>query len=352
MIITKDIRNNKGITMVSLIITIVVMFIISSITIHTSLDRFEINKYNKMVNDIKLLSDKVRDYHLKYNGLPVMRDSDNNKIKYTYTSLEFDKNINDNSNYYILDLGAMEGITLNYGEEGYKAPNTSKDVYIINENSHQIYYVKGIELKGIVYYTSTTDETSIEDEIPPSKPKINVISGEKDTDGAYFTDIKLEFVPGIDKISDIEKTTYSVNGGTEEDITTLTNNQYIITTDGTYEITLKSYDAEGNYSELAQTIIKKTINISLDKTEITAELETDSMQTMTLTATTTNLEGDLTWKSSDVTVASISGDDNLTKTITLRKPGTATITVNYGSVSVTCNITVTDVATNTSTIES
>ena len=76
------------------------------------------------------------------------------------------------------------------------------------------------------------------------------------------------------------------------------------------------------------------------------------MQTMTLTATTTNLEGDLTWKSSDVTVASISGDDNLTKTITLRKPGTATITVNYGSVSVTCNITVTDVATNTSTIES
>ena len=49
-------KTNRGITLTTLIITIVVMIIIAGTTVYTSLDRFEINKLNKMYNDIKLLS--------------------------------------------------------------------------------------------------------------------------------------------------------------------------------------------------------------------------------------------------------------------------------------------------------
>ena len=118
---TKELRNNKGITMVSLIITIVVMLIVASTTVFVSLDRFESNKLDKMYNDIQLLADKVRNYYLKYNGLPIARDTANSPIVYDYTTFEFTKNVNDNENYYILDLEAMEGISLNYGEDGFKA---------------------------------------------------------------------------------------------------------------------------------------------------------------------------------------------------------------------------------------
>lgn len=247
---TNDIKNNKGITMVSLIITIAVLLIISSITVYTSLDRFEINNYNKMKNDIELLSDKVSNYYLKYNGLPVLRDSENNLIKYTYTTLEFDENVNDNENYYILDLGAMEGISLNYGKEGFENPNTSKDVYIINENSHRIYYVQGIELNDTIYYTNTINETAaVTDEIPPSKPEIKMIFGRQNNEGIYNTKVVLEFVPGRDNISGIEKTTYSLNNGEEIDITTLESNIFETMEDGSYEISLKSYDNSGNVSE-------------------------------------------------------------------------------------------------------
>ena len=47
MRVTKELKNNKGITLVSLIITIVVMVIISSVTLYTSMERFETNNFEK-----------------------------------------------------------------------------------------------------------------------------------------------------------------------------------------------------------------------------------------------------------------------------------------------------------------
>jgi len=93
MIRTKEIKkrklkSNKGIAMVSLIITIVLMLIISSTTVYVSYERFEINKLKKMYNDMEILSDKVENYYLKYDGLPIVRDENNAPIEYTYTSLD------------------------------------------------------------------------------------------------------------------------------------------------------------------------------------------------------------------------------------------------------------------------
>lgn len=252
------IKREKGITLISLIITIALMLIISSVTIYTSLDRFEINKYNKMVNDIELLSDKVSNYYLKYNGLPVLRDNDNNSIKYTYTQVDFSNADKDNENYYILDLTAMEAISLNYGKEGFENPNTSDDVYIINEASHQIYYVRGMELNDTIYHTVQNNET-IEDTIPPSKPQIKVISGNKNEEGIYISDVVLEFVPGNDNWSGVSKTEYSIDEGTTWiSIDELENNIYNISTDGTYNISLRSYDNNTNTSS----VIEEKIQVS------------------------------------------------------------------------------------------
>ena len=115
------IKRENGITLASLIIAIAIMLIITSTTIYISFDRFEVNNLNKLSNDIELLEDKVSNYYLKYGVLPVLR-VDNNAIKYNGT-LNFVPNSGDNENYYIIDLGAMEGISLNYGKEGYEKTN-------------------------------------------------------------------------------------------------------------------------------------------------------------------------------------------------------------------------------------
>lgn len=259
----EKLKNNKGITLVSLIITIVLMFIIAGTTIYTSTNRFKINSLKKMYNDIELLNDKISTYYVKYGGIPILKNSSGDYILYTFSNLDFDKSINDDSNYYIIDLEAIGNMTLNYGEEGYSNPNTSDDVYIVNNKTHTVYYVKGIEnANGKIYHSLETQSLENEDTVPPTKPQINVISGIQDetNEGTtqtrlyYTSDVTLEFIPGKDNWSGISKTTYSINNGAEIDVSKLQNNEYTLNTNGSYDVKVKSYDNNLNYAETILTI--------------------------------------------------------------------------------------------------
>lgn len=254
------IKKEKGITLVSLIITIVLMIIVSSSVIYVSFDRFEVNKLNKMINDIKLLNDNVSNYYLKYGVLPILRNTeDNTPIEYTYTELDFTKNSGDNETYYIIDLQAMEGISLNYGKQGFEEPNESEDVYIINELTHIIYYVKGMEMDGDIYHSINWNSSST-DNIPPSKPEINIVSGTKNDEGIYTTEVEVEIVPGRDGLSGVKGTLYSLDGGTTWNELGDSSNVYSITENGSYTIKAKSYDNASTPNYSSETTL--TIQIS------------------------------------------------------------------------------------------
>ena len=260
------IKKERGITLVSLVIIIGIMTIIASTVVSISLDRFEINNLRKMYNDIELLQDKVSNYYLKYEVLPVKRNN-NTPIQYNYSTLDFEKNSDDNEKYYILDLKAMDGISLNYGASGFEQPNTSDDVYIINELSHTIYYVKGVELKGTTYHTLMKNDLA-NDTIPPSSPQINIISGTQKTDEEgniyYATDVELEIIPGKDGASGVAGTKYSLDGGITWNNLDNDDNIYTLTEDDSYTIKAKSYDnaSTPNYSEEAilELVIKKEVS--------------------------------------------------------------------------------------------
>ena len=48
--------------------------------------------------------------------------------------------------YYAANAGNTDYVEKKLKEAGFKNPNTSDDLYIINEKTYTIYYVKGIEL--------------------------------------------------------------------------------------------------------------------------------------------------------------------------------------------------------------
>ncbi len=172
-------------------------------TVTISLDRFEVNKYRKMIADLELLRGQVSNYYLKYEALPLLRDSQtNNPIQYTYTQI-------DASTYYILDLSAMPGITLNYGMEGFNNPNTTDDVYVIEISNKEIYYVRGIELDGEIFHS--LPETELINNSRLTSPKIEVIEGEKletenNLQNVYDEQATIKFIPGIHKSATV--TTY------------------------------------------------------------------------------------------------------------------------------------------------
>ena len=178
----------------------------------------------------------------------------------------------DGGNYYIIDLEAIDGgISLNYGKEGFQNPNSSDDVYIVNEKSHTVYYAKGIALNNQMHYY-LNENGNITDNIPPSKPEIKVVSGTaaKDADGKiyYTTDVEIEIIPGKDNWSGIKGTQYSIDNGTTWNELDISNNIIEITKSGTYTILARSYDNVEKYAE-------STLTIEVSKFEIGSYVEYD-----------------------------------------------------------------------------
>ena len=140
----KKIKDKRGITLVALVITITIMGIILGIAISNIDIGADIRNYNNMCADIELLEAKVRDYYNNHRDIPKAGEA----ISGVKGILDEQANSKDNENYFQIDLSQIINVTLNYGG----GDVSNRDIYIINEQSHEIYYLKGTTLDGTIYY--------------------------------------------------------------------------------------------------------------------------------------------------------------------------------------------------------
>ena len=177
-------KNSKGVTLVTLIVTIIVLLIVSNVTIYSVKNNLGIEKLKNMQNDIENLSDKISAYYNQYGTLPII-DGEYTNINEIKDAELINKNV-DKGNFYIIDLSALENLTLTYGKDFKNIKNTSdkntlKDIYIINETSHNIFYVKGIKSDGEMYYTNYTA-----DQVDQEAVNIKYIDNIKIPDGYTY----------------------------------------------------------------------------------------------------------------------------------------------------------------------
>lgn len=195
-------EENKGITLVTLILAIVIMLVISSILIYNSSTATKTKALNIMYNDINDLAVKIEIYYSKYGEIPIINEL------YTNVNNIDSINQNDNENYYVIDLETLENVKLSYGKdyESYKQDKNQelKDIYVINEQSHNIYYIKGIQVDEITYYTIPGEYTKVD--VPTVSKKVQV--GKK-----YYASMELaiEGIPSNEEASiilleDLEET--------------------------------------------------------------------------------------------------------------------------------------------------
>lgn len=163
-----NLKSSRGITMIVLTIAIIILAIVTSMLAYYSYDAIDIKKLNNMYNDIELLSQKVSMYYYENERLPKL-------IQYLKAEeiLGEQKSNLDNDTYYVIDLSKLDNLELNFGKDfkevksnhstsGFKISEYT-DLYIINEQSHNIYYIKGITADGKTYYAKPkTDEEQIE----------------------------------------------------------------------------------------------------------------------------------------------------------------------------------------------
>lgn len=136
------IKSQKGITLVSLIITVILLLILTSTIAYNLNYSNKAVGYNNMIADIKLLEDKILVYFNKYGEIPK-----------TSRTIEID-----NIEYYEIDLSKLDDITLMYGKDYNKSGNLENtlDVYLAN-SSLQVYYLRGMELSGKIHHTRGQD---------------------------------------------------------------------------------------------------------------------------------------------------------------------------------------------------
>ena len=125
----KNIRQEKGITMITVTIAVIILLVITGILMFNAKDAIYIRNYNNLKNDIDVLRDKIANFYNQNGSIPA---------KAPYLSLSVDMNSvlnqeesNNKDEFYVIDLQVLDGLTLNYGKdyEKIKDLTTVSDYY-------------------------------------------------------------------------------------------------------------------------------------------------------------------------------------------------------------------------------
>lgn len=164
------IKGERGVTLISLAATVIIVGIITTMLLYSIKDTDQVGKLTNLYTDIDNLKDKASTYYATYGKLPALpstRIDVDNKVKADFTE---DSNnpigFNDEGKFLVIDLNALENLTLNYGEDFKKIEagtpinqDNDKDLYVINEQSHNVFYWKGVVADGKKYYTNQDKDT-------------------------------------------------------------------------------------------------------------------------------------------------------------------------------------------------
>ena len=161
----KNIRQEKGITMITVTIAVIILLVITGILMFNAKDAIYIRNYNNLKNDIDVLRDKIANFYNQNGSIPA---------KAPYLSLSVDMNSvlnqeesNNKDEFYVIDLQVLDGLTLNYGKDYEKVKDLTtvsdyySDLYIIHKTTHNIFLVGGVLVQdgntSKIYYTDYTE---------------------------------------------------------------------------------------------------------------------------------------------------------------------------------------------------
>lgn len=142
--------NNKGITIVVLVITVVVMLILSGIVIYSGMDVLKDAKIQNFTASINQIESAIDTEYFRYQNnsidiLPGEKITTSNTLNSEISSLIGSKLTNDNlTAYYYLNADAINSLELS---------NVEPMRYIVNYSTGEVIDTKGVEIDGNTYYT-------------------------------------------------------------------------------------------------------------------------------------------------------------------------------------------------------
>ena len=153
-------KNKKGMSMISLIITVIVILILLATSIGFMGNAVDNSRISAFANDLVEIEDAVRTYYVEKDEFPTS-DSDKNALSqnallglisdgksYLEDELKLNGDYIENGNlgaFYKIDLSKI-GVAST--KRGTKDSGDTSDIYVVSYPSLNVYYVKGIEAKS------------------------------------------------------------------------------------------------------------------------------------------------------------------------------------------------------------
>ena len=145
--ITKD---NKGITLIALIVTIIVMLIVASVATYTGIDTYKYSQVNKFVTQMQLLQAKVDNLveektEEELNNMGLLNVTTQEQINAITTAFKQDEISNANTSMYKV-------FTKDKVLEILDVEDVQNDI-MVNFVTREIVSLEGVEHEGTTYYT-------------------------------------------------------------------------------------------------------------------------------------------------------------------------------------------------------
>lgn len=150
-------KNNRGITMIALVITVIVLIILASITTYSGVSTIRESRFYKAISEMKVMQAAVNEWYEDYKsgdssiwdkGVSLNSSGKNEQITKAYNSAKTN-NLNGTD---IGDITGYKFYSSNLIVDDLDIDGISYD-FIINIETRNVILVDGIERKGVTYYS-------------------------------------------------------------------------------------------------------------------------------------------------------------------------------------------------------
>ncbi len=152
----------KGITVSILVVTVVLMFVLVTTATVVGTRTIQTAAYEEFSSKVERVSNDVNKYVIDNNELPTTLEIIAKEGLPSALIAELNKNNDSTNNLFVIDMTKLRTESVNIG----KGTVEDMDVFVVAENTNNVYYLKGVEYRGTTYYGIQTESINIENDVP------------------------------------------------------------------------------------------------------------------------------------------------------------------------------------------
>ena len=141
-------ERKKGVTTTVIVLAVIIMFIILTTATVVGSRNIDTVNYEEYMSQLTRVSNSVNEYIVKNDELPTLGQIVAKANLTEDLTNEITANGDTNNDLYVVDMSKLD---VNNVKKGTGSID-DRDIFLVAENSNNIYYYKGYKFRGTMYY--------------------------------------------------------------------------------------------------------------------------------------------------------------------------------------------------------